>query len=72
MTSPLLARLRAVVERAREVTDHPVHGAVGDQADAGQVRQDRVVGDIADPLDGGVHPVQQGTSGRHRGYVRSG
>ena len=50
--------------------DEQVHRAVGDQPDAGQVGEHRVVGDLARLLDGGVHAVEQGAGGRHPLIVR--
>jgi hypothetical protein len=55
-----------------EVRDEQVHRAIGDQSRAGQLGEDRVVGDLAGPLHRVVHPVEQRTGGGHRVIVRDG
>jgi hypothetical protein len=53
-----------------EVGDQEVHDAVRDQPDAGDLRQDRVVGDPAGTVDDRVRPVEQRATGHAQ--VRSG
>jgi hypothetical protein len=53
-----------------EVADQEVHRAVRDQADAGDVGQDGVVGDLAEAPDDAVRAVEQGAT--CHAQVRSG
>jgi hypothetical protein len=54
----------------REVADEQVHDAVGDQPDACDVGEDRVIGDRPGALDDAVHPIEQRAGGGHGLIVR--
>ena len=56
-------------ETQREPGDQEVHQPVRDESQPGDVRQERVIGDLAGPVDRAVHPLEQGPPGTH---VRSG